>query len=454
MEDLPPPVVVEIMSRLGDSTDLARCRLASRYLRSLSYDVHSIAVVCSRERFLRSRAPATRDHALPFRSLVLNLLFLLSARGSLRSLSLAVEDPHAAAGEEDEEDEGGFDEADDLHLAAPDFLLQWLPEVGPGLRSLSIKDYWYQACWRCSTVLRLISDQCHSLLNLELRNAWLSVEGLKPMLTVTSLHLEFIRIEDENLDKINECFPFLQNLKLIGVGGLTKPKICLSQLQFCHWTVSNFPLSLAIHAPSLLELHLACIEPKSLVLEAPLLSRIDLKIRKLGVVKLESFLHLKSVRMETSHLGVIKHLFEGCKSVKQLEAQVFNCCKRDEAMGNFTLVDILTVFPNLEDLYLGPGAWTDLQNSIGCNATSIAFKWRNLKRLTIKLPAAETKMTHVHFVLNFCISSCEVTMLIHKDSLETTKNSFMALCCRHSEEFKWKLGVWNESCIDIFLDFL
>lgn len=49
----------------------------------------------------------------------------------------------------------------------------------------------------------------HSLLNLEVKNAWLSVDGLNPMPALTSLTLEFIRLDDEDLNKVNELMlPF------------------------------------------------------------------------------------------------------------------------------------------------------------------------------------------------------------------------------------------------------
>ena len=49
----------------------------------------------------------------------------------------------------------------------------------------------------------------HSLLELEVKNAWLSVDGLNAMPTLTSLTLEFIRLDDEDLNKVNNFFPCL-----------------------------------------------------------------------------------------------------------------------------------------------------------------------------------------------------------------------------------------------------
>lgn len=153
LEDLPSPVLVEILSRLGDSTELARCRLASRTLRSLSRDVRSVRLFCSRDRFLRSRAPDTCDHDTPFRSLVANLASFLSASPGPLALALAAERPLSAPADE-------VDDADDLHLTAVPFLARWLPLLAARLRSLAIDDYWLQSCWRPSQALSLIADIC------------------------------------------------------------------------------------------------------------------------------------------------------------------------------------------------------------------------------------------------------------------------------------------------------
>ncbi|XP_020587859.1 F-box/LRR-repeat protein At4g29420 [Phalaenopsis equestris] len=450
MENLPLPILVEILSRLGDSTDLARCRLASRTLRFLSCDVRSISVVCSRERFLRSRAPATRDFIIPFRTLVLNLLsFLSGSEGALRSLSISAEVPDAA-GADEEEDDVGFDDADDLHLTSADFLSQCLPSVALGLTSLSIGDYWCQACWRPSTALQVISEQCCNLLNLEMKNASLSVDGLKPMPKLTNLRLEFIRLDDEDLDKVNESFPSLKILKLIGVGGLRKPTISLPHLRICHWTVSNFPLCLAVHAPNLVELKLECVEPKYLVLEAPLLSQINLKIKKPGgLIKVHSFPYLNSIKLKTSDLKGIKRLFEGCKAVTKLELEGFQSSNANESFGKFTALDIVSTFPNVDELKLGPGAWTQLENYV---SSSISSQWRKLKRLSIKLPPVDLDIELVSSVLNFCMPSCEVAVLIHKDSSDSIKNRTIGRCRSHFPIFKWKWGIWKESCVDNFMD--
>lgn len=51
------------------------------------------------------------------------------------------------------------------------------------------------------------------------------------MPNVTHLTFEFIRLDDEDLSKLNECFPCLRILNLIRVGGLKKPTIHLYRLK-------------------------------------------------------------------------------------------------------------------------------------------------------------------------------------------------------------------------------
>ena len=64
----------------------------------------------------------------------------------------------------------------------------------------------------------------HNLVKLVVRNAWLSVDGLCLMPTLTYLTLEFVRLDDEDLSRINACFPNLTQLNLIGVGGLKETR--------------------------------------------------------------------------------------------------------------------------------------------------------------------------------------------------------------------------------------
>ncbi|KAF3326579.1 F-box/LRR-repeat protein [Carex littledalei] len=115
-----------------------------------------------------------------------------------------------------------------------------------------------------------------NLENLVIRKARLSFSGMKVMLKLTSLTLEFVTIDDENLVKINECLPFLHVLNMTRIIGLKEPKIQLLHLQACRFT--GYPRSIIIRAPNLTELKLRCIEPNLLILECPSVSDLNISI--------------------------------------------------------------------------------------------------------------------------------------------------------------------------------
>ncbi|XP_022729915.1 F-box/LRR-repeat protein At4g29420-like isoform X2 [Durio zibethinus] len=179
MEDLPPPLLVEILTRLNDSTDLARCRLASKTLNSLSNEVHYVNLLCTFSRYLKSRSPETKAHVTSFKAIFNNLV--REAR-CLNSISIGVDKSLRDIPYDDVDDE-----SDDLYLTDVGFVKEWLPKVCGELRKLSISDFWIQSCWRKSEVLSFISSCCNGLIELELKNAWLSVDGLNPMTMVNKM---------------------------------------------------------------------------------------------------------------------------------------------------------------------------------------------------------------------------------------------------------------------------
>ncbi|KAK1265825.1 F-box/LRR-repeat protein [Acorus gramineus] len=210
MEDLPPPLLSEILSRLSDSTDFGRCRFVSRTLRSQTQTVRSVRFLWSRASYRRSRDPSTRSSTGPFKSAVETALSTHFAEGFLKSVFIGVEEPLW----------GGVEEEvmwEDLCLTGVDFVGRVVAAVGGGLTSMEIVDFLMQSCWRRSLALAVEAEQIFfdfesrdNLLNLEIKNAWLTVEGLKPMPNLTTLKLENIRLYEEDLKGINDCFPSLQ----------------------------------------------------------------------------------------------------------------------------------------------------------------------------------------------------------------------------------------------------
>lgn len=157
MDELPPSLVLEILSRLTDSTDLARCRVVSKTFNTLSHDVRSINLFCSMSRYLKSRSPETGQLVTPFKTVFKDLVHRC---GRLDSVSLGVDKSLGGISFDDVEDE-----SDDLYLTDCTFVKAWLPRIAQDLKSLSISDFWVQSCWRRSEALSLISSSCEFLLS-------------------------------------------------------------------------------------------------------------------------------------------------------------------------------------------------------------------------------------------------------------------------------------------------
>ena len=154
MDDLPAPLVLEILSRLTDSTDLARCRLVSKTLNALSYDVRSVNLLCSMSRYLKSRSPETKSSVTPFKAVFKDLVRLCT---NLEYVHVGVDKSLGGISFDDVEDE-----SDDLYLTDLRFMKEWLPGIAKELKSLCISDFWVQSCWRRSESLSLISTSCES----------------------------------------------------------------------------------------------------------------------------------------------------------------------------------------------------------------------------------------------------------------------------------------------------
>jgi F-box-like len=135
MDDLPSDVLLTIFERLPDSADLANCRLASHRLLSLSYNTSSMSL-----------KPHHKNHPIPFKTRVINLISLLAA--SLMTISISAKGSGVAETEE----------VDDLTEVG--FLSAWLPLVCGQLSILSIVNAPNKSPVGFSSALALISDTC------------------------------------------------------------------------------------------------------------------------------------------------------------------------------------------------------------------------------------------------------------------------------------------------------
>ncbi|KAJ4952684.1 hypothetical protein NE237_029516 [Protea cynaroides] len=445
MDELPTPLILEILNRVNDFTDIARCRLSSKILNAVSYDVQSLKLFCSYERYLKSKAAETKASVTPYKSIILQVLQNLR---NLDSVAVGVEKPFRGLIDEEVDDE-----SDDLYLSDVNFVSEWLPGISGGLKSLSISDFWVQSFWRQSEVLSRISSYCHVLLDLELKNAWLSVEGLKPMPMLTSLTLEYVRLDDEDLEKVNQCFPSLRSLSLIGVGGLKEPKIHLLQLRTCHWTVSNAPLSLQIHAPNLVSLKLNCVKPRSLVLEAPLLSVLYLCIEGTDEFGLSCLCHLKSLRIETADISIFVQLIQYGRTVKTLVVDSPKWGELVEVDGEVGFGALSSAFPNVCALNLGPRAWSALEMCFRMRCLNDASRMKDLKKLVAHLVLLDSGVTYsfISSLLDQCTNLSEMALLVHRDVTVYVASQLKSRCMKDFPGIKWRWGMWKEETEDIWI---
>ncbi|KAE9607600.1 hypothetical protein Lal_00026667 [Lupinus albus] len=443
MENLPSSLVLEILSRLTDSTDLARCKLVSKTLNTVSHDIRSVTLFCSMSRYLKSRSPETKHLVTPFKTVFTDLV---RRSRSVDTVSLGVDRALGTVSFDDVEDE-----CDDLYLTDFSFFKEWLPLICEGLKSLTVSDFWVQSCWRRSDALSLISSSCSTLVKLVIRNAWLSVDSLNSMPTLTNLTLEFVRLDDEDLSRISSSFPNLIELNLIGVGGLKEPKINLLHLRTCQWSVSNAPLSLIICAPNLVDFHLKCIKPRLIVLEAPLLYTFNLSLENTDELNLKNCTNIECLQLNIECLspGFLCSMFRHCSTVKRLTVDLVIKTDRVE-VTEFGLDTLLDFFPNISYLNLGPGPWFVMESSFCKGGLKESIGMKTLKELVAHLVVNEIESTlaFVFCILDKCMKCSDVSLLIHRDVDSYVASNLISTCGSKFPRVKWRWGIWKEGIKD------
>lgn len=297
----------------------------------------------------------------------------------------------------------------------------------------------------------------HNLLELEVKNAWLSVDGLNLMPMLTSLTLEFIRLDDEDLNRLNECFPSLQVLNLIGVGGLADPKIHLLKLKTCQWTVSNAPLSLTIFAPYLVKLELKCVKPRTLSIDAPLLSHFHLTLEKASYFKVKELPSLKNLHLESSDLCYLLFTFPFGRMIQNLTLDSRKCGPVE--MTKFSLLKLFNIFPNVSSFTLGSGVWSEL---VMCPSAPVAPLAEGLRARSIMkglkeiiaflvLNDIDLTLSFISYVLGECSNLSAMAFLIHRDVDSGVASSLISSCVAHCSRVRWRWGTWKEGTKDCWI---
>ncbi|VVB11125.1 unnamed protein product [Arabis nemorensis] len=445
MNELPPELLVNILSRLNDSEALARCRVASKILNSLWREIRAVNLICTLSRYSKSRSIAVTPFKTIFKSLI-------EDSRNIRSVSVGVDRALTGILFDNLIDE---DDSDELYLSDVEFVKEWLPRVSEDLEILSISDFWVQSCWRNSEILALVSSNCSKLVKLELKNAWLSVVGLTQMPNLRHLTLEFIRLDDENLEKISDCFSFLQVLNLIGVGGLKEPRIHFLHLKSCHWTVSNAPLSLAIVAPNLLELELKCSKPKSLLLETPRLVKFHLSVENTNGVSFAEFQDLNSLELISPDMFRLISKTHFGNKIRKLAMDSVKSIEESERL-KLGLGTLLEAFPGIISLSLSPVTWSNIQTHFQSKGLVRMKGADTLKQITARVQMLDHTSVHqtVSFIvsiLSTCTSLTEMRLMIHQNTDPSVRTLLISAFTMNNPSVRWKWGMWAEGIEDMWV---
>lgn len=275
------------------------------------------------------------------------------------------------------------------------------------------------------------------------------MDGLNPMPTLTNLTLEHVRLDDRDLGIVNSCFPSLQVLNLVGVGGLETPTIHLLHLKSCLWNVSNAPRSLAIIAPNLVNLKLTCIRPRLLVLNTPLLSDFHLSIEKAETFQATDLCNLRNLELESSSLDSVLGIFPSGKAIKKLTLESLK--KTDSAETIFGLEVLFDLFPNLCSLNLGPRAWTEAEIWFCKSGWKGASEMDSLEKIIARLVVNDLGVTisFIHSIVDKCKKLSDMALLLQEDS--RAASSLISRCAIDHPRVRWRWGTWKEGSKDTWI---
>lgn len=285
----------------------------------------------------------------------------------------------------------------------------------------------------------------HNLLELELKNAWLSVDGLNKMSSLKRLTLEFIRLDDEDLSKLNHNFPHLEVLNLIGVGGLNEPIIHLLHLETCRWTVSNAPVSLSICAPRLSRLELKCVKPKSLIIETPMLSDFHLSLEDASGLQVNEFPCLRKLELHSPSLCSLITTFSPARTIKDLTLGTLQRAETVESV-KFCLDTLFETFPNLRFLKLGPGVLSEVETYYRAGGSDGRMGMRDLKMFhsSLKTYKIELKFPFIISILDKCTDSFDMALLIYHNADSGSGSGIMSKRSTNHPRPRWRWELWKE----------
>ncbi|KAJ0799705.1 putative F-box protein AUF1 [Helianthus annuus] len=406
MDKLPESLLLEILSRLDHSADVARCRFASKAFNTVFPDLRSINLQCSSRKFSSSLKKV--------------FWILFRNKESLNRCLSAFTRP----------------------------LMRTLQKSGClGFPILEIAFIIWLLVPFCTSIG---ADFCVFF-------AWLSMDYLNPnpMPMLTSLTVEHTLLEDEDLNQLTNCFPNLQVLKLVDVIGLKDPKIHLLKLQTCHLDFLTDPSSLTLITPNLITLRIKCPYHAAIHVDAPMLSHfhLSLDILKHLTTLTAKFETLKTLWLDSFYIGSLLSEFPITKTVQNLTLDSRKNAPTNAGDSKLTLRKVFTIFPNLSSLYVKSSAWSELEACLNPEGWDILDGSKGLKTIYAYLMLVDPSLTfsYVARVLDQCVGLSVVSLLIHCDVVDSESKSFMSKCMVRWPQLKWRWGIWGEYMKDTWI---
>ncbi|GJX13384.1 F-box/LRR-repeat protein-like protein [Tanacetum coccineum] len=150
------------------------------------------------------------------------------------------------------------------------------------------------------------------LVDLEVNNAWLSIDNMNPM-------------------------PMLKRLE--------DPRIHLHNLKTCHWTVPNHVFSLTLITPKLGTLRLEFQKSTGLHVESPMLSHLHIDIDSASSFEVTQFEKLKTVQLKSINIRSLLDKFPLIDKVENLTVESRNLPSGTDGNSSFTLYHVFRDFP-------------------------------------------------------------------------------------------------------------
>lgn len=395
-EMLPEAMLMEILSRLPDARDLARCAVVNQFFRSGSRQVKSVRFTCRQANMFPRGGVITS-----FKESVKSLLGQLDGVEELR---LEIEEKIQGKKYKEEE----LDKTS-LWLSERSFVAAWVPPVARTLQYLCLIDYGQQAIFKPSPLLTTLSSNCPNLRSMEVRNMYLDCRESQPMPKMEHVTLRCVKLTGEGLKDLTNCMPNLGFLTLVTVVGLKVAEVKSDTLDVLCLGLATKVTSVKVVSSSLTKLQLKMACPEKLKVVAPNLRSLALcmgqtrtpeleRVTQLNEPEFERVTQLKELLMGASDFTTLAKLCESNSALSKLFLDI-PCMAFEEGgkwKGVLPLVPLnvpnmesmQACCPLLETMSVGPGLWYSFEQSWtkrDFNGDLVLPKWPSLKRLIVHM---------------------------------------------------------------------